>query len=353
VSESISIPGGAEGRQPFKEHSGERMLELIEREIGSDSYYRQNFANDGQRFVAWYLRRVLLRSLEETRQDINDGADDKQIDAVVVDDENRKIVVIQGKFIRESLVDAAPLREVLAAWLRLQQLDSLQQDANERLRERLEAIRRAIDDEYELEFERLTTGTLTEAAAADLEAFSKQMSEFEDFPVSLQLIDADVIKTRLAEADSKELPAIKHRFALSKGKYLRMDVKGTRSVVVALPLTECLSIPGISDGRLFRKNVRQSLGQNNKVNKGLRQTLEGDRIQDFFFYHNGITALCKSFDLDEATGQLTVHDLSVVNGCQSLTTIYSCSQSIRKRGPTTLLSCFAFTKFRSAIWPTG
>jgi hypothetical protein len=111
-----------------------------------------------------------------------------------------------------------------------------------------------------------------------------------------------------------------------------MDVRGTRSVIAALPLKDCLSIPGISDGRLFRKNVRQSLGQSNKVNRGLRQTLEGERIQDFFFYHNGITALCKSFTLHEDSGMLAVEDLSVVNGCQSLTTIKSCSQAIRRQG---------------------
>lgn len=307
------------------------MLELIEREIASDRYYLQNFPNDGQRFVAWYLRRVLLRSPEETRQEITDGANDKQIDAVIVDDENRKIVIVQGKFIKDALVDAEPLREVLSAWLRLQELDSLQKDANERLRERLEAVRGAINDEYELEFELLTTGKLTPSAAADLEVFSRKMSDFEDFPVSFQLVDTEVLRTRLAEAEAKELPTITHQFKLIDGAYLQMSVKGTRSIIAALPLRECLSIPGISDGRLFRKNVRQSLGQNNKVNKGLRQTLEGERIQDFFFYHNGITALCKRFTLDPTAKQLTVHDLSVVNGCQSLTTIHSCSESVRKK----------------------
>lgn len=308
------------------------MIELIKREIASDNYYTQNFSNEGQRFVAWYLRRVLLRSLEETRQEVTDGANDKQIDAVVVDDESRKVTVVQGKFIGTEFVDAEPLREVLSAWLRLHDLDTLQRDANERLRERLEAIRRAIDDEYEFEFELLTTGKLTEAAAADLEAFSLQMSRVEEFPASLELVNQDVLRTRLAEAEARELPAINHQFSLTKGKYLRMDVRGTRSIVAVLPLKDCLSIPGISDGRLFRKNVRQSLGQSNKVNKGLRQTLEGERIHDFFFYHNGITALCKSFTLDERSGVLAVEDLSVVNGCQSLTTMKSCSQAIRSHG---------------------
>ena len=33
------------------------------------------------------------------------------------------------------------------------------------------------------------------------------MSDFEDFPVSFQLVDTEVITTRLAEAESKELPS--------------------------------------------------------------------------------------------------------------------------------------------------
>ena len=37
------------------------MLEQILQEIAADPFYQANFPNDGQRFVAWYLRRVLLR----------------------------------------------------------------------------------------------------------------------------------------------------------------------------------------------------------------------------------------------------------------------------------------------------
>ena len=40
----------------------------IRQEITSGPYYQQNFANDGQRFVAWYLRRVLLRDPEAAQQ---------------------------------------------------------------------------------------------------------------------------------------------------------------------------------------------------------------------------------------------------------------------------------------------
>ncbi len=106
-------------------------------------------------------------------------------------------------------------------------------------------------------------------------------------------------------------------------------MQGTRSVIAAISLRECLKIPGITDGRLFRKNVRQSLGANNKVNRGLRATINGERVRDFFFYHNGVTAICQLFEVSEDRTSLILKDLSVVNGCQSLTTIYAASQRIR------------------------
>src|SRR4030042_1889650 len=98
------------------------MLDLIKREIEKDPYYQQNFSNDGERFVAWYLRRVLVRDPVATRDDITDGQNDKQMDAVIVDDENRRILIIQGKFVSSNQVDSEPLREVLGAGVRLQDL---------------------------------------------------------------------------------------------------------------------------------------------------------------------------------------------------------------------------------------
>ena len=74
------------------------MYKQISGDIAQE-YYQQNFPNDGQRFVAWYLRNIHLRDPIQTRDDITDGADDKQIDAVFVDDDKATIFVIQGKFI--------------------------------------------------------------------------------------------------------------------------------------------------------------------------------------------------------------------------------------------------------------
>jgi hypothetical protein len=305
------------------------MLQQILQEIGSDPFYQANFPNAGQQFVAWYLRRVILRDDAATRDDITDGADDKQIDAVIVDDTEQRILIVQGKFINEGKVNAEPLREVLSAWIRLQDLGALQKDCNERLKKKIEAIRLALDDDYHLDFELLTTGTLTEAAQADFTAFSDKFSEFDDFSASLHLVDTAALETRLAEAEARVLPSIHHTFTLDPAKTLAMGLPGARTVIAAVPLRECLKLPGITDGKLFSKNVRQSLGSSNKVNRELSKTIHTDKVRDFFFYHNGVTALCDSMNLDEKNGSLTVDGLSVVNGCQSLNTIYSASERIR------------------------
>ena len=69
------------------------IISRIQRDLQQDSYYAPNFANDGERFIAWYLRDVLHRTPIQARDDITDGQDDKQIDAIIVDDEKRQEIL--------------------------------------------------------------------------------------------------------------------------------------------------------------------------------------------------------------------------------------------------------------------
>jgi hypothetical protein len=317
------------GAKPMQPQVKNLFLDQINQEIKNGPYYQQNFSNDGERFVAWYLRRVLLRDAVATRDDITDGAGDKQIDAVIVDDEESRVIIVQGKFISASQVDGEPLREVLSAWIRLQDLPSLQKDCNEKLRVKLEAVRAALEEEYRVDFELLTTGVLTDGAKADLKVFADKLEESDDFAASLYVVDTDVLQTRLAEAEAMELPSLDHSITIDPDKTLVTTLGTAQTILTVLPLKECLKLPGILDGKLFRKNVRQALGPNNRVNRALRTTINGDRVKEFFFYHNGITAICDEAKVNADRTRLSVKGLSVVNGCQSLSTIYSASERVR------------------------
>jgi hypothetical protein len=302
----------------------------IQEQIGAD-FFKQNFSNDGQRFVAWYLRNIHLRDMNETRDDITDGADDKQIDAVVIDNDKSIIYIIQGKYLSGGQVDAEPLREVLSSWMQLRDLDRLQVVGNNKLKRKLSEVAQALDDEYEICFELITTGTLTESAKNDLETFQIELAKFsenEDWNATINVIDETELSRRYELALETDNPSINYTLDLSDCKYLDETIAGTQVVIAAVPLKDCILFPGVKDGSLFQKNVRQSLGTSNAVNKGIRQTILGDKHRDFFFFHNGITAICNKMEISGKS--LKMHGLSIVNGCQSLNTILSCSEHVKK-----------------------
>ncbi len=313
------------------------MLAKIQSDIKQD-YYQQNFPNDGQRFVAWYLRNIHIQDPNQVKFNITDGGDDKQIDAIVIDEDSSTAYIIQGKFIGEKRVDAEPLREVLSAWVSLKDLVKLQETGNDKLKKRLVDLSNAINDDFEIIFELVTTGELTENAQKDLARFQDHIAKDEDLNDSLSLVDSQELKNRYDLALGKENPIINFSFKLEKGKFVDMMVGKTRAVIAAVPLKKCIEFPGIRDGTLFQKNVRQSLGLNNRVNKSIKATINSDRHSEFFFYHNGITAICNKMDISDDS--LILKGLNVVNGCQSLNTIISCSERVKQLEDTYILFRF-------------
>lgn len=309
----------------------------IRRCIGH-GYYQQNFANDGQRFIAWYLRSIHLRDPIQAKDDITDGPDDKQIDAVFVDDDRGAVFVIQGKFVGQPTLDAEPLREVLSAWIQLRELCRLQQVCNNKLKQKLSEVARALEDDYEICFELITTARLTDSAQKDFAFFQEQLTKRDDFQASVSLIDENELRRRYDMALDYENPALFHSLDLGACQTLPVTIAGTQVLIAVVPLSECIKFPGIRDGTLFQKNVRQSLGLSNAVNKGIKNTIYSDRHRDFFFFHNGITAICNRMEITDST--LNLHGLSVVNGCQSLNTILSCSETVKRFTDTSVLFRF-------------
>ena len=302
------------------------MIEKIEKEI-KESYYQNNYPNDGQRFVAWYLRNIYNLDEDETKYAVTDGTDDKQIDAVYIDDTNSVIHIIQGKYYKSSNINSEPLREVLASWVQLKDLVKLQESANVKLKRRLSDIGLALDEDYDIEFELIIPNDLTESAKDDLKIFQEQIATCDDFSASLSIISEDELERRYDIALGQENPNIDYTISLTSGKFIEMQLAGVNVVIAAIPLKECIKIPHIKDGALFKKNVRQSLGLSNQVNKGIKDSIYNDS-KNFFFYHNGVTAICTKMQLED--NNLRLKGFSVVNGCQSLNTIISCSEKVKE-----------------------
>lgn len=58
----------------------------------------------------------------------------------------------------------------------------------------------ALEDDYEVCFELITTSTLTESAQNDLAAFQKELSENESLSANLVVVDNETMKFKYEEA---------------------------------------------------------------------------------------------------------------------------------------------------------
>ena len=188
------------------------MYEKIQNDI-KQNYYSDNYSNDGQKFVAWYLRNIYNLDEIETKDSIVDGAGDKQIDAVYIDNQECKIYIIQGKYYKGT-VDAEPIRELLSCWTQIKDLKQLQESANNKLKSKIQEIATALQDDYDLFIEFLTTANLTDAAINDFNVFKQEMSASDTLPAELVLVDKDVLETRYNDNLNRNRPYIDYNFIL-------------------------------------------------------------------------------------------------------------------------------------------
>jgi AIPR protein len=94
----------------------------------------------------------------------------------------------------------------------------------------------------------------------------------------------------------------------------------TKALIVPVKATELVKLSGISDQSLFAFNVRGPLGKTG-VNKDIVKSIgDASRHRLFPLFHNGITIIAKK--LENANDEVAAFDYFVVNGCQSVTSLF-------------------------------
>jgi len=136
----------------------------------------------------------------------------------------------------------------------------------------------------------------------------------------IRLFDREELESNFVPVGPTEpvgTPVVFDVFGFDCAEYQVEDV-----TVVLAPLkgNDLIRLDGISSSELFAWNVRGSLGRT-KVNKDIGRSIdEPAEHKNFLLYHNGLTILCQSLQRDE--DKITISHYSVVNGCQSLTSLF-------------------------------
>ncbi|HBI14532.1 MAG TPA: abortive phage resistance protein [Desulfobulbaceae bacterium] len=110
------------------------------------------------------------------------------------------------------------------------------------------------------------------------------------------------------------------------GKAIVEDLDYCRVLIGKIPVREIEVLFNRHGDLLLERNVRRFLGlQGNRVNQGIDHTLrtEAER-ENFYFYNNGITLLCRKFTYNALQGenfQVRAEGLQIINGGQTCKTI--------------------------------
>lgn len=274
--------------------------------------------------LAWYLITVWRIDPEDVDSAICDGGGDKGIDAIIVDDDLSEITIFQSKFVHDpshttqgdnglkSLVGAA-------AWFESQEAveQLLAAGPNKELRKLI--VRQGVA-------EKVASGVhvvrLVFVTNAELDSAGESYAEARrSGPPPLEVWDRAKL-TEIAERTQRPSLIADSRTLISTSAPMVIDLTNqAKMAVCVIPASELVALPGIEDLSLFSRNVRLFAGRT-RINNELRSTVQNlDEHRLFPAYHNGLTLLTNKIG-DVTEGSITVDGVGVVNGCQSLITLY-------------------------------
>lgn len=271
--------------------------------------------------LAWFIESVMREDPEDVEEAICDGGGDRGIDGMVYDPDANELFVLQSKHRkkRETTQGEADLKHFLGVGAYFETSEGvenlLQSKPNAELValiERLDLIK--VFEEAEPTVRLLfVTNAERDASAVDyLKTIAGRQPRME-------LWDGP----RLAEVQqrTKRPELLPGGYDLTTDDVIVADLSSDAKMALALvPATELVRLPGIENLTIFDLNVRLGLG-NTKINRELRATIEAqDEHKAFPAYHNGLNLLTE--DLRRTADGLALDGIAVVNGCQSLMSLY-------------------------------
>ena len=268
-------------------------------------------------FLIWYLENYYRLDTLEAVDFVCDQGGDKGVDGIFVNDNDKTITIFQAKISqsKDSAIGDASLREFAGTLTQFKDAASIGIFVNAAGKAQVASLVKRLDlvnkiGTHELRGEFLSNIDLDENGDNFLKT-AKQIlfvgktalkltyiSDVRDIPVHLPA-KFDIVGFHVTE--------------------YTVDAK-TKAVIAPIKATELIAMNGISDQSLFAYNVRGPLGKT-QVNKDIVGSIrDQSRHKLFPLFHNGITVIAKNLTVTKDS--ITVGEYFVVNGCQSLTTLY-------------------------------
>jgi hypothetical protein len=268
-------------------------------------------------FLVWFLQHYFRLDESEAQETVCDGPDDKGIDGVYVDTNLETILLFQCKLVqnqKRSLGDTQ-LKEFAGSLDQFRSPDKIVEiirtTANAELKRVLEAanVAQLVADGFAVK------GVFVTNIDRDGNAKS-----YLDGREDIRLFDRPTLISMHIAVGPTEPVGTAVTFDVFGFDCAQYQIEDVKVVLAPLKGNQLIQLDGIASSELFAWNVRGSLGHT-KVNKDIGRSIDNSaEHKNFLLYHNGLTVLCQQ--LNREGDKITISKYSVVNGCQSLTSLF-------------------------------
>lgn len=276
-----------------------------------------NGRTESRAFLGWFLENYYRLDETDAQDAICDGTDDKGIDGIYVDGTLERIDVFQTKLYQKdnkTLGDTA-LKEFAGTLDQLRNRDLIDKlvetTGNVELRELIKDadIATLVEKGFKVRGH-FITNALKDANA---EAYLQSRPD-------IAVVDGASLESNWVPPGDSAPVHSSATFTLDGHTPIEYKTPDATVFVAPLLANELVSLTGLESGELFAWNVRQALGRT-RVNMAIAESVSDQaEHKNFLLYHNGLTILAEKAVHDDDT--LVIDGYTVVNGCQSLTTLF-------------------------------
>ncbi|MGP4101814.1 AIPR family protein [Nonomuraea sp. KM90] len=247
---------------------------------------------------------------------------DLGIDVVLEDEINRRILLVQAAWRSKRVLEEDRLSSFFDVPARLRSPDYIRA-SDAQIQDLLSGFKEKEDDGYEICLRFVTNlrvgdkNRLLEVVEA-----KNQFYETNDRLIICELVGLAELAKHTDELD----PAIDGGFVetvrlnLQKDKFIELT-DPYRTIVAAIKANELVDLyrrRGVGN-RLFNLNIRMPLGSKKVNSKIVETAVDPQESSHFFYYNNGVSAVCSSYSLDGT--KLTANRFQIINGAQTVSAL--------------------------------
>lgn len=305
-----------------------KLLDLFEKHLDLSDIKPSDIQREQKvltRCLAAYA--VVMRtacSAEDAARNVWDGTDDNGVDAVFHDAAEKRVVVVQSKWIHAGGGEPSASDIALFANGVRDVVEHNEGNFHQRLHARLNEISNAImEPGTTIEIVLVSTGSddVARHGHAHIDRVLGELNEPQEDPMATkQIVGLDEVYTSLATSSTGS--AISVTANLTDWSYVAQPYSAYFGLIDGLQLKEWWDTWG---KRIIAKNIRHNLGATD-VNEAIRQTAE-NAPTDFWYFNNGITLIAEErsrapkMAASRSSGIFEFKGVSVVNGAQTISTL--------------------------------